>query len=120
MAEIGKAFEEPTPVYGDNVQANKLCTEHFISPRKQYIATQYRINTEKVMSGDVRIIRLDSKHNIADLLTTLGTDECCTQLSATILARVWRRYRRPYPSNNEEVKHLQSGMNTHVDNSSLK
>ena len=69
MAEIGKAFEEPTPVYGDNVQANKLCTEHFISPGNQYIATQYHFNKEKVMSGDVRIIWVDSKHNIADLLT---------------------------------------------------
>ena len=69
MAEINRPFEEPTPVYGDNVQANKLCTEHFISPGNQYIATQYHFNKEKVESGDVIIIWVDSKHNIADALT---------------------------------------------------
>ena len=69
MAELEIPFSEPTPVYGDNVQANKLCTEHFISPGNQYIATQYHFNKEKVQSGDIVIIWVDTKHNIADVFT---------------------------------------------------
>ena len=38
--EIGlqDLVSKPTPIFGDNIQANKLCKEHFISPGNQYIA----------------------------------------------------------------------------------
>ena len=45
----------PTACYGDNVQANRLCKEHFISTGNQYIATQYHFNKEKVESGVVDV-----------------------------------------------------------------
>ena len=85
MAEIHRPFNEPTPVYGDNIQANKLCTEHFISPGNQYIATQYHFNKEKVESGDVIIIWVDSKHNIADALTKALTSAVLDSLLPYLL-----------------------------------
>ena len=57
------------------MQTNKLCTEHFISPGNQYLATQYHFNKEKVESGDVVIIWVDGKYNIADALTNALTSK---------------------------------------------
>ena len=62
-----------TACYGDNVQANRLCKEHFTSPGNQYIATQYHFNKEKGQSGDVDIfwyIWIATKYNLADMFTT--------------------------------------------------
>ena len=67
--ELGHLIKSPTVVDGDNVQANKLCKEHFISPGNQYIAQQYHFNKEKVQSGDVSVHWIRSKHNIADIFT---------------------------------------------------
>jgi hypothetical protein len=39
LEEIGTApeiLQQPTIIYGDNTQANRLCREHFISPGNQY------------------------------------------------------------------------------------
>ena len=71
MAELGftKFTKHPTEAYGDNVQANRLCKEHFVSPGNQYIAVQYHFNKEKVESGDVTIHWVNTVNNVADIFT---------------------------------------------------
>ena len=60
--EMGHLIKSPTVVYGDNVQANKLCKEHFISPGNQYIAQQYHFNKEKVQSKDEKLHVQQEEH----------------------------------------------------------
>ena len=72
MQELGLGeqwIKLPTEIFADNVQANRLCREHFISPGNQYIATQYHFNKEKVQSGDVIIHYVNTVNNIADIFT---------------------------------------------------
>ena len=61
--------ENPTVVFGDNTQANRLCLEHFISPGNQYIYQTYHFNKEAVALGFVSIRWLQTKLNVADLFT---------------------------------------------------
>ena len=65
LAELGLPILLPTPVYGDNIQANKLCMEHFISTGNQYILTQYHFNKEKVADGTMTIIWLQTVDMLA-------------------------------------------------------
>ena len=39
LGEIGQQsmIEAPTVVYGDNIQANRLCKEHFVTTGNQHI-----------------------------------------------------------------------------------
>jgi hypothetical protein len=69
LAELGLPILLPTPVYGDNIQANKLCMEHFISTGNQYILTQYHFNKEKVADGTMTIIWLQTVDMLADIYT---------------------------------------------------
>ena len=69
MAELKLPIMQPTPVYGDNIQANKLCMEHFISTGNQYILTQYHFNKEKVADGTMTITWLQTVDMIADIYT---------------------------------------------------
>jgi site-specific DNA-cytosine methylase len=72
LEEIGAApevLQQPTVIFGDNTQANRLCREHFISPGNQYIYTAYHLNKEAVELGIVDIRWLNTKLNIADLFT---------------------------------------------------
>ena len=62
-------IENPTVVFGDNTQANRLCLEHFISPGNQYIYQTYHFNKEAVALGFVSIRWLQTKLNVADLFT---------------------------------------------------
>ena len=72
LEEIGAApevLQQPTIVFGDNTQANRLCREHFVSTGNQYIYTAYHLNKEAVHLGIVDIRWLSTKINIADLFT---------------------------------------------------
>ena len=82
LKELGydSMISAPTACYGDNVQANKLCKEHFISPGNQYIATQYHFNKEKVESGDVDIFWIATKYNLADIFTKALQKQVLDQL----------------------------------------
>ena len=77
LAELGytSIIKAPTKCYGDNIQANKLSKEHFISPGNQYIATQYHFNKEKVASGDIEIHWINTKYNLADIFTKALTKQ---------------------------------------------
>jgi hypothetical protein len=50
-------------------QANRLCSENFITPGNQYIAHQYHFNKEKVAEGMMIIHWIDTNLNIADIYT---------------------------------------------------
>jgi len=67
--DFPELIADPTPVYGDNLQANKLCVEDFVSTGNQYIYLPYHFNKEVVQAGlvDVRFVR--SAFNLADLMT---------------------------------------------------
>ena len=45
-AELGEYVREPTVLYGDNVQANRLCREHFVTTGNQYIYLPYHFARE--------------------------------------------------------------------------
>ena len=68
-AELSLPILLPTPVYGDDIQANKLCMEHFISTGNQYSLTQYHFNKEKVADGTMTIIWLQTVDMLADIYT---------------------------------------------------
>ena len=64
-----EALQQPTVIFGDNTQANRLCREHFISPGNQYIYQTYHYNKEAVELGFVDIQWQHTSMNIADLFT---------------------------------------------------
>ena len=66
LGEIDMGLTDPIPVYADNVQANKLCMEDFISSGNQYILTQYHFNKERVQMGHMEIFWLRTTENPAD------------------------------------------------------
>lgn len=80
LEELGLKLDDPTPVYGDNVQANKLCKEHFISSGNQYILTQYHYNKERIESGDAEVHWIHSPENPSDLMTKAVGPNLCRKL----------------------------------------
>jgi len=69
LKELGFELTDPTMIFADNVQANKLVKEHFISPGNQYIACEYHFNKEKHDSGDIKVHWTPSGQNISDMTT---------------------------------------------------
>ena len=72
LEEIGAApetLQQPTIIFGDNTQANRLCREHFISPGNQYIYQAYHLNKEAIELGFVDVQWVQTKMNIADIFT---------------------------------------------------
>jgi site-specific DNA-cytosine methylase len=72
LAEIATCqhlVSKPTLVFGDNLQANRICKEHFVSPGNQYIALSYHYNREQMGAGTVAVKWVETKDNIADLFT---------------------------------------------------
>ena len=71
LEEIGDAkyVEDPTYLFGDNVQANNLCQEHFTSTGNQYIYLPYHFNREAHDLGLIKVFWVCSGSNIADILT---------------------------------------------------
>ena len=60
---------EPTIIYGDNIQANRLCKEHFVTTGNQHIYQPYHFNREAVEMGIVAIHWVSTKLNLADIMT---------------------------------------------------
>jgi len=71
LAEIGfeKQLAKPTLMFGDNINANKLCKEHFVSTGNQYIYSTYHLSREARDLGFVDIKWVKSEMNLADLFT---------------------------------------------------
>ena len=56
-------------MFGDNVNANKLCKEHFVSTGNQYIYLSYHLSREARDLGMVDIRWVKSDMNLADIFT---------------------------------------------------
>ena len=85
LEEIEVVIILPIEVFGDNVQANRLCSENFVSPGNQYIAHQYHFNKEKVDEGMMILIWVDTNLNISDLYTKPTTKATCDNLMPNLL-----------------------------------
>jgi hypothetical protein len=85
LEEIGVHCKLPIEMYGDNVQANRLCTENIITPGNQYIAQYYHFNKEKVSEGLMTVIWVDTTLNIADIYTKPLTRPQCEALMPDLL-----------------------------------
>jgi hypothetical protein len=71
MEEMGwnEYITSPTVVFGDNICANRLCKEHFVSTRNQHIYTPYHWVHEAVVNGFAEIKWCKTEFNLADLFT---------------------------------------------------
>ena len=68
-------IREPTLIYGDNMAANKLTKEDFISTNNQYIYLPYHWIKELVRGGEIEVRYVPTKHNISDVFTkSVGPD----------------------------------------------
>ena len=85
LDEIEVVIKLQIEVFGDNVQANRLCHENFVSPGNQYIAHQYHFNKEKVDEGTMILIWVDTNLNISDMYTKPTTKVTCENLMPNLL-----------------------------------
>ena len=85
LREIGIECILPMKVYGDNVQANRLCSENIITSGNQYIDQYYHFNKEKVGEGLMLILWVDTTLNIADIYTKPLTRAQCESLMPLLL-----------------------------------
>ena len=71
LSEIGlsKLTQDPFVVYGDNIQANNLCKNHFVSTGNQHIFMPYHWNRRVVKEGHAVVKWVQTKFNISDLMT---------------------------------------------------
>jgi hypothetical protein len=71
LAEIGRQdmITMPTVVYGDNIQANRLCKEHFVTTGNQHIYMPYHWNREVIEAGMAVIMWVDTLHNVSDIMS---------------------------------------------------
>jgi hypothetical protein len=71
MEEMGwnEYITSPTVVFGDNICANRLCKQHFVSTRNQHIYTPYHWVREAVVNGFAEIKWCKTEFNLADLFT---------------------------------------------------
>ena len=71
LQETGWGFvnSEPTLLMGDNIAANQLVAEDFITTRNQYIYLAYHCVKEVYAMGWIKPCHIPSEFNLADLLT---------------------------------------------------
>ena len=71
LEEMGCAcfVKEPTVMYGDNEQANRLTVDDFVSTGNKYIYTPYHWIKELAKKAMVQLRWVGTKANIADLFT---------------------------------------------------
>lgn len=66
---FGEYVKEPTTLFGDNICANRLCKEHFVSTGNQYIYIPYHFNREARDLGLIEVLWVKSAMNLADIFT---------------------------------------------------
>ena len=82
---------EPTVVYGDNEQANRLCKEDLITSGNKYIRLAYHWNKEVVESGDVVIRSKRTSLMLADLFTKPVNAKTIESLAGKLMGYVsWK------------------------------
>ena len=57
------------PIHIDNDSAHTVATNIGQSSRLKHLEVSYHFVREKIADGNIRLIRVDSEHNIADMLT---------------------------------------------------
>ena len=67
--DCSAVIQEPFDVYGDNVQANNLCKNHFVSTGNQHIYMSYHWNRREVREGHATVKWVQTKLNISDIMT---------------------------------------------------
>ena len=86
LAEIDRndMIETPTVVYGDNIQANRLCKEHFVTTGNQHIYMPYHWNRE-VIDGNHAVVKwVQTVYNISDLMSKNVTSGVLKQLEGML------------------------------------
>jgi hypothetical protein len=68
-------IDNATVVYGDNIQANRLCKEHFVTTGNQHIYQPYHWNRQCILEGHAIVKWIQTKMNISDVLTKAVTAE---------------------------------------------
>jgi hypothetical protein len=71
LGEIGQQsmIEAPTVVYGDNIQANRLCKEHFVTTGNQHIYMPYHWNREVFEAKMAVVLWVESRYNVSDMMS---------------------------------------------------
>ena len=71
LTELGEdeAVAAPTILFGDNVQANNLSRDHFVSTGNQCIYLPYHLSREATELGIIEVKWVRTIHNLADLMT---------------------------------------------------
>ena len=71
MSEIGisKQVQQPLVVYGDSIQAIRLCKDRFVSTGNQHIFMPYHWNRIAVSGGHAIVKCVQTKFNISDIMT---------------------------------------------------
>ena len=67
--DLGKEFSDPIKVYEDNTSAIKLASNQECKSRTKHIATRHHFVRELVQNRTIEISYMESKYNIADILT---------------------------------------------------
>jgi hypothetical protein len=85
--EIGlsELTAKPWSVYADNVQANRICKEEFVSAGNQHIYMPYHYNREVVKLGHVIIKWVQSKYNLSDIMTKPVASAIINELGPILL-----------------------------------
>ena len=66
---FGECVQKPTVIFGDNVCANRLAEEHFVSTGNQYLYIPYHFNREVTRMGLIEVKWVKSAMNLADAMT---------------------------------------------------
>lgn len=67
--DLDEFVAEPTIIYRDNIQASRLCTDHFVTTGNQHIYQPYHFNRKATEMGIVAIHWVSTKLNLADIMT---------------------------------------------------
>ena len=84
---LGHLFEEPSLLLGDNVTAGRWAMEDMITSGNRFIERMYFKVREGVENGDVEARYINTKLNVADVLTKGAAREVIVKLQAMICGK---------------------------------
>lgn len=84
LSEINVAVSTPSIIFGDNLQANDMCTKNKITERNKHFRMRQHKIREYVNDGDISIQYVDSSTNCADMLTKATNGPKINELSLKI------------------------------------
>ena len=66
---LGDMVSKPTPMMGDNRQANILSREDLVTPGNKYYILDYHFVKERIARGEITTLKVSGEMNLADPLT---------------------------------------------------